>query len=292
MFFGRIFGVDRFCSEVSAIAMGNPRDIAFVVDLSGSMNNDTEPCWATYEINNAFRPRAIRTSASEMMQASSTTWLRPFPGTLQWVGAPLGATAESNAYADLTKNNGPLDAGGSPVVYRIINRPRARVTPQDEGLQLDDRQPVAAIMPAAKPTPSSGSYYNYWAKYLDYVIQRKSVTGHGTLPPSQTATASPGSPTPPPIVSRRRYDGDHPLPQQDRVSHVRAVHDGLRPGREARRHRLLATLLDSPDAPITTRPRPAARSASRPARSRRTPSAARLSPPCRWSRTATSVLRT
>ena len=40
-------------------------------------------------------------------------------------------------------------------------------------------------MPAAQPTPSSSTNYNYWAKYLDYVIQSKSVTGRGTLPPSQ-----------------------------------------------------------------------------------------------------------
>ncbi len=41
LFFGRIFGVSTFNETAQAIAMGNPRDICFVVDLSGSMNDDT-----------------------------------------------------------------------------------------------------------------------------------------------------------------------------------------------------------------------------------------------------------
>ena len=53
-FFGRVFGLTSFTLKASAVAMANPRDIAFVVDLSGSMNDDTEPCWATGDINTTF----------------------------------------------------------------------------------------------------------------------------------------------------------------------------------------------------------------------------------------------
>ncbi len=40
----------KFTMKRSATAILNPRDIAFAVDLSGSMNDDAEPCWATNQI--------------------------------------------------------------------------------------------------------------------------------------------------------------------------------------------------------------------------------------------------
>jgi Flp pilus assembly protein TadG len=48
LFFGKIFGVSSATSHASAVAMVNPRDICFVVDLSSSMHCDTAPgYWAT-----------------------------------------------------------------------------------------------------------------------------------------------------------------------------------------------------------------------------------------------------
>jgi Flp pilus assembly protein TadG len=41
LFFGKIFGVTSATSQASAVAMVNPRDICFVVDLSSSMCNDS-----------------------------------------------------------------------------------------------------------------------------------------------------------------------------------------------------------------------------------------------------------
>src|SRR3989304_216072 len=68
LFFGPILGQNNFESRASAVAMTNPRDIVFVVDLSGSMNNDTEPCWATSEINLTFGPEGYPTVGDELMQ--------------------------------------------------------------------------------------------------------------------------------------------------------------------------------------------------------------------------------
>ena len=55
-FFAPLLGQNAFDATAVAIAMLNPRDIVFVVDLSGSMNDDTEPCWATPVINGQFGP--------------------------------------------------------------------------------------------------------------------------------------------------------------------------------------------------------------------------------------------
>ncbi|MEN6449672.1 MAG: VWA domain-containing protein [Thermoguttaceae bacterium] len=43
LFFGRLMGLSTIAQQASAVATVNPRDIAFVVDLSGSMSNDTNP---------------------------------------------------------------------------------------------------------------------------------------------------------------------------------------------------------------------------------------------------------
>ncbi len=42
LFFGRVLGKDSFSVEARAIAMYQPRDIALVLDYSGSMNDDSE----------------------------------------------------------------------------------------------------------------------------------------------------------------------------------------------------------------------------------------------------------
>ena len=43
LFFGRIFGASSVAEQASAVAVVNPRDICFVVDLSSSMHIDTTP---------------------------------------------------------------------------------------------------------------------------------------------------------------------------------------------------------------------------------------------------------
>ena len=43
LFFAPIFGKKSIHNKAKAVAMTNPRDICFVVDLSGSMNDDSEP---------------------------------------------------------------------------------------------------------------------------------------------------------------------------------------------------------------------------------------------------------
>jgi Flp pilus assembly protein TadG len=43
VFFGRILGANPKAEQASAVAMVNPRDICFVVDLSNSMSNDSNP---------------------------------------------------------------------------------------------------------------------------------------------------------------------------------------------------------------------------------------------------------
>ncbi len=185
LFFGRIFGRASFAQRASAVAMANPRDIAFVVDLSGSMNDDTEPCWATGAINDTFAADGYPTVGSELMQqVFSDFGFGSYPGVLQYLGAPYGVPQNKYAYAELTKDGGPLTKKSVPKKYRIQSKHDEKKRKEKAYSAIIDNQ-LADLMPNAEPTPGSGGNYAYWEKYLDYVIYRAWDSSRGWLPPSQ-----------------------------------------------------------------------------------------------------------
>ena len=195
-FFGRVFGAQSFTAQAQSVATGNPRDICFVIDLSGSMNDDSEPCWSTYELNNELTPQGYPNTANNMMQDVYTDFgFGTFPGTLQYVGAPAGVTADSRAYANLTKNGGYLTGASIPATYKITSSDSEATRKTKAYKWMIDFQ-IATVMPNAKPTPSSATNYGYWEKYLDYIIQNQTVnsgsgtppTNRGSLPPNQDSS--------------------------------------------------------------------------------------------------------
>jgi hypothetical protein len=194
-FFGRVFGATSFSTTAQSVATGNPRDICFVFDLSGSMNDDSEPCWATHELTNELTPLGYPSTASSMMQDLYTDFnFGTFPGTLQWVGAPAGVTADSRAYANLTRNSGPLTSASIAATYRVGSSDSEATRKTKAYRWMIDFQ-IASIMPNAKPAPSSATNYAYWEKYLDYIILNQTVnsgsgtppTNRGAIPPNQDA---------------------------------------------------------------------------------------------------------
>ncbi len=199
LFFGPVLGKRWFSVSASAIAMTNPRDIAFVIDLSGSMNNDTEPCWATSEIDEVFGPQGYPDIAEELMQQLYDDFgFGTFPGTLEYIGQPLGVAQDQYAYAEMTKNGGPLAQPTIAATYRILDSDSEATRKQKAYKWVIDNQ-LAVLMPNAKPTPVSSdtSSYAYWEKYLDFVVRSQSISSSSpkgrprpsypvTLPPSQS----------------------------------------------------------------------------------------------------------
>jgi hypothetical protein len=182
LFFARIFGHRSFRMSASAVAMANPRDIAFVIDLSGSMNNDTEPCWATGAINDTFAADGYPTIGDELMQQVYDDFgFGSFPGVLQYVGQPAGVPENQHAYAELTKDGGPLTEPSVPRKYRIGSGDSERTRKKKAYAWMIDVQ-VAQVMPGAAPTPDSSQNYDYWEKYLDYVLRPVWVGSRGWLP--------------------------------------------------------------------------------------------------------------
>jgi hypothetical protein len=162
LFFAPVLGQKGVDCSAKSVAMTNPRDICFVVDLSGSMNDDTEPCWTTDQINSTFSSTVGNTI---MQNVFSDLNFGTFPGTLQSVGQPLGVSTYNNLVTQLTNNM------SYSTTYRISSSDSSSTKKTKAYKWLIDYQ-LASIMPNALPTPNSGNAASlaYWTVYLDYVI--------------------------------------------------------------------------------------------------------------------------
>lgn len=188
LFFGKLLKQFSFVQRASAVALANPRDVVFLVDLSGSMNDDTEPCWATDLLNGKHASLGGPAVGDEMMQNLYEDFgFGAYPGVLEHVGAPSGVPQGRRAYAELTRDGGPLTGDQVPAEYRIRPRDDEPTRQRKAYSAIIDFQ-LRRIMPAARPIPDSSANYAYWAKYLDYVIEPIEVTApdrRGRLPPQQ-----------------------------------------------------------------------------------------------------------
>ena len=191
LFFAKIFGHDSFNMSASAVATANPRDIVFVVDLSGSMNDDTEPAWATGEVDKTFGPLGYAGIGAALMQdVYSDFGFGAYPGAAVYVGESLGVAKDQYAYAELTKDDGPLSAATIPVQYRIASSNNELTRKKKAYSWMIDYQ-IAAVMPNVQPTPNSATNYDYWEKYLDYILWPVSIMSN------PKPGAPPGLGTPP-----------------------------------------------------------------------------------------------
>ncbi|MGB9687279.1 TadG family pilus assembly protein [Thermogutta sp.] len=176
LFFARVLGRQAVDLSAEAIAMANPRDIAFVVDLSGSMNDDTEPAWATDVVNSTFGSAGYGSIGTELMQQVFDDFgFGRFPGQLEHIGQPWGVPQTDLAYAELTKDGGPLTRPNVPPRYRI-NRTDDELTRKFKAYSAIIDYQIARVMPNARPTPDSSRFYSFWEKYLDYIIKPVRVT--------------------------------------------------------------------------------------------------------------------
>ncbi|MDX1965106.1 MAG: pilus assembly protein TadG-related protein [Pirellulales bacterium] len=220
LFFARIFGRNSVALQASAVASAMPRDIAFVVDLSGSMNDDAEPAWATSLVNATYGG-----VGNAVMQKMFTDLnFGSYPGTLQYVGAPLGVSANQYAYAQMTSNNGPLANPAMNGYYRINPNDSEALRRTKAYRWIIDNQ-LAVIMPNATPTPNSNSNFQYWSAYLDYMIWAVWID-------EPDPNAPPPPPPPPPrrrIPTRNPSRIQIPTPIQS-PSRIR-IHPPLRPPR-------------------------------------------------------------
>lgn len=167
LFFGAILGAGSVELSATATSLQKPRDIAFVIDLSGSMNDDTE-IWATPSLNTAFTgyPGVGTTLLTNVLQDFS---FGAYPGTLRHVAEGLpGAPLDNNAYTWLTTTY-LFENSQLTEKYRIHASDDAYLRKTKAYSWIIDYQ-LASWMPQALPFPTSETELDYWSRYLDYII--------------------------------------------------------------------------------------------------------------------------
>lgn len=174
LFFARVIGTQQFTTQASAIAMANPKDIVFVVDQSGSMNDDTEPGWATSTVNGTFASAGFPTIGNDLMDVVyQDMGFGAFPGTLEYLGAPLGVPKSSLAYAEMTTDDGPLSVAGTPSKYRI-QAGQNESTRRRQAYNWIIENQIARLMPNVTPAPTTANF-RYWQKYIDYIMHSRRI---------------------------------------------------------------------------------------------------------------------
>lgn len=197
--FAPVMGFQKYTQSRSAVAMLNPRDIAFVVDLSGSMNDDTETCWATDAIDAKYDDTICNLGRDKAQALYNDLGFGSFPGKYELIGKPLGMDDTWYAFAEMTKDNGVLTSGSISAAYRILNTDSEAVRKKKGYKWIIDNQ-LAKLMPNAKPAPNSSNPDNYafWEKYLDYVLIQAWVGEWDDTPPPDDGEGGGGDYEPPP----------------------------------------------------------------------------------------------
>ncbi len=191
LFFSPAFATKSINAQASSIALCNPRDICFVIDLSGSMNNDTE-IWATAAINGSF-PGYPTIGTDLMTNVFADFGFGSYPGASKFVGEGSIPTSQlnTNAYNYLA-NTYLLNNQNVATTYRTASGDSSSTRKTKAYKWIVDTQ-LATLMPNAKPTPSSTSTTSlaYWTDYLDYVI-----AGGSSPPPNQNSYQMSGAANP------------------------------------------------------------------------------------------------
>jgi Flp pilus assembly protein TadG len=190
----------------TAVAALRPRDIVLVVDLSGAMNDDTEPCWAAAALDRLYpaaagqRTRAGRGTQLVQRMYRDLGWGN-YPGGEERLGEPWEVTDGPAAYAALAADAGPLAHPGVAPPYRIERSDDSAARKRKVYSAVIDRQ-LARLMPAAQPTPDRTASYEFWEQYLDYVLASSPAVVAGrsvAVPPDQSPYRITGFGNPDPL---------------------------------------------------------------------------------------------
>jgi Flp pilus assembly protein TadG len=154
LFFARVLGLTSVDESASAIASLNPRDIAFVVDLSGSMNDDTEPTSSS-------------SNSALLQQVFNDFNFGAYPGTSQAFGAPLEV---SSSYSNMYSAWGPLHTKLPTSSAYYIAGTDTLSTRVEKACSWIMNVQMPAIMPNAIPAPDSANAVSrgYWASYFTF----------------------------------------------------------------------------------------------------------------------------
>lgn len=163
----RWFAPDRVVARTTAVAAVRPRDIVFVVDLSGAMTGETRAA-LEHLFHNAVEDPAYPEDR-ELRRLYADLGFESYPGALERFGAPWHAGEGRAAYEALISEDGPLTDCEIDKRYRIeLGDPIS--TRRRKAYRAVIEQQVGCVMPEARPSPIDPANFEYWAEYLDEVL--------------------------------------------------------------------------------------------------------------------------
>ena len=180
LFFARAMGINSTQITGQAIAIATPRDICFVIDLSGSMNDDTDPIWATNAINSQLGSTVGNTLyqniCADFNISSATTANKQIGYSLNNAFNTQSKSAWSNI---IGTTNGLLNRTTVASTYKILSSDTAAVKKKKAYSYIIDNE-IKSLIPNALPAPDSTNTasYAFWEAYLD------KITRYNTSPPT------------------------------------------------------------------------------------------------------------
>lgn len=220
-FLAKVFGPQSYDSEATAIAAAVPRDIVFVVDLSGSMDDDTDSVWATRAINQQFGSIGDQLLNELMNDLFGTTTRSTSDLKAFLEGQGFEVAGPEFAYAVLTMDEGYLSLHPnasyrvSPGMSESARKDRAYAWLRDEFIP-------PAFGGGNPRVPFSNT--QFWNAYIDYVLFPISHN----FPPPQPPPSMPPEPQPPTKSYSHCYVPTHPPvpPHHTNPSHSGPGHSG------------------------------------------------------------------
>lgn len=204
LFFAGIFGKFSFETNtegsalIDAVATSQPRDIAFVIDLSGWGNAESELAQTKYA-----KIDSIADMNGHLADLYEDFGITPEEVSTEFIGAPLGA--KKNPIGALAAIGGLLAGPEIPERYRVIANDPEELRVRKAYLWVIENQ-IAKLMPKAIPSPLDVENYDYWIEYIDY------LTEDDAMPAPQTPVLERGrwSLVPPGQLRRQqRVEGFH-----------------------------------------------------------------------------------
>jgi Flp pilus assembly protein TadG len=199
LFFGKLFGVNSIAQSASAIATVNPRDICFVVDLSASMNDNTDPDNAA-SYNSTYASDGYGTIGTELIQNvfddfGFGTYSTSDKG--QCAGYPLTSKTYSSVSSCLSAIVTKLTNNSTYGSAYNITSAEAKTSAGTRKAYnwIMDYQIKTLRMPAATPTPNSTSTtsYYYWKTYIDNYYSRLGYVSYVKFMMDYASTGTIGS---------------------------------------------------------------------------------------------------
>ncbi len=161
------FTPHSLAGRTRAVAAVRPRDIVFVVDLSGPVTGQT-----ARELDSllaAKQEKETTVTDGSLPSLYADLGFGPCPGILERIGAPWHLSESENVYEALTSETGPLAKPEIGPRYRIVPGDSISTRRRKAFLAVIEQQ-ILRVMPEVQPSPHRPENFEYWAQYLDDLL--------------------------------------------------------------------------------------------------------------------------